>query len=158
MTDLSAITPASTTTVSILHPHWELIAVRGVLFVIAGIAAVALPFTATLATELLIGWLFVFAGFFRFVALLGARRMPGFFQSLFLDVVMIGLGAVFILHPLGGELTLTMLVAAFFVFEAFHRFLRRGSFPSPCRKRSLAGAQRHRQPGHRGISSTWDGP
>ena len=105
-----------------LRAHWKMLLLRGILFMAIGVVAVALPFAATLAAELMLGWLFVIAGIVRFLALLGARRMPGFGQSLFLDIVMVGLGLVLLYHPLGGELTLAMLVAAFLVFEAFTDF------------------------------------
>ena len=119
MTDQTAI---QTTMISHMRLHWKALAFRGGLMVVAGIAAVALPYAATLATDLLVGWLFVFAGFARGVALLSGHHTPGFFLSLLADLVMLALGIVLIVQPQGGELTLALLVAGFFIIEAVVEF------------------------------------
>jgi uncharacterized membrane protein HdeD (DUF308 family) len=107
---------------TLIRAHWKLVLVRGIILVIVGFLAAALPFAATLATELLIGWLFVIGGMFRAIALATHHRLPGFWQSLFIDLLMVALGILLVVHPLSGELTLAMLVAAFFIFEAFTDF------------------------------------
>jgi uncharacterized membrane protein HdeD (DUF308 family) len=79
--------------------------------------AVALPNVSTLEIELLVGWLFVIAGFFRAAAIVTKRHMPGFWWSLLGGVVAMALGAILIARPLQGVITLTIVMTVFFVIE-----------------------------------------
>ena len=45
-----------------LHEHRVLFLVEGIILVILGLAAIAIPSIATLAVELLFGWLFLISG------------------------------------------------------------------------------------------------
>jgi len=42
--------------------HWVLVLVEGIILVILGLAAIAIPSIATLAVEILVGWLFLISG------------------------------------------------------------------------------------------------
>ena len=50
-----------------LHEHWVLFLVEGIVLVILGLLAIALPPIATLAVEILIGWLFLVSGIVGFL-------------------------------------------------------------------------------------------
>ena len=55
-----------------LHEHWVLFLVEGIILVILGLAAIAIPSIATLAVEILVGWLFLISGRWSLVsAILG---------------------------------------------------------------------------------------
>ena len=45
--------------VSVIHDHWVLFLVEGIILVLLGAAAIIVPVIATLAFTLLIGWLFL---------------------------------------------------------------------------------------------------
>jgi uncharacterized membrane protein HdeD (DUF308 family) len=45
-----------------LYEHWVLFLVEGIILVILGLAAVVIPPIATLAVEILYGWLFLISG------------------------------------------------------------------------------------------------
>jgi uncharacterized membrane protein HdeD (DUF308 family) len=124
MTDatIASITTVDTTHLATIRAHWKSVLLRGVILIIVGLLAAALPFASTLATELLVGWLFIIGGLFRAIAVATHYKVPGSWQSMFIDVLMIALGMLLIAFPLNGELTLTVLVSAFFVFEAFTDF------------------------------------
>ena len=47
---------------SSLGTHWRLLLFEGVILIILGVLAIAAPAIATLAVDLYIGWLFLFAG------------------------------------------------------------------------------------------------
>jgi uncharacterized membrane protein HdeD (DUF308 family) len=103
--------------VQAIHGHWKLFLAQGIVMMLLGIVAISLPLVATLATEILVGWLFVVGGIVRIVYIPRSTRTPGFWWSLLTAVIVIVLGVVFILQPLQGALTLTMMLIALFILE-----------------------------------------
>jgi uncharacterized membrane protein HdeD (DUF308 family) len=65
-----------------LHEHWVLFLVEGIILVILGLAAIAIPPIATLAVELLFGWLFLISGIAGAITTFMMRQAPGFWWSL----------------------------------------------------------------------------
>jgi uncharacterized membrane protein HdeD (DUF308 family) len=100
-----------------IHAHWKLFLAQGIVMMVLGFLAVALPNIATLAIEILVGWLFFVAGIFRALWVWRSRRAPGFAWSLLAAVLSIVLGLILIFRPLAGVLTLTMVLVAFFIVE-----------------------------------------
>src|SRR5437773_6263210 len=100
-----------------IHGHWKLALAEGILLMVFGLLAVAMPNIATLAVEIFVGWLFFIAGIFRAVSVWQARRMPGFGWSMLSALLAVLLGLILILRPLAGVLTLTMVLIAFFILE-----------------------------------------
>src|SRR5208283_11828 len=70
-----------------IHEHWGLFLTEGIILVILGIAAIALPPIATLAFTIIIGWVFLISG------------------------------VVLLLWPITGTLSLTLVLIAFFFIE-----------------------------------------
>jgi uncharacterized membrane protein HdeD (DUF308 family) len=103
---------------ALVQPHWRRFLVQGALMIALGTLAVALPVVTTLAVEILVGWLFVIGGAWRAIWLARSSRMPGFGWSLAMAIVAIALGAMLVMMPLAGTLTLTMLLITFFVLDA----------------------------------------
>lgn len=87
----------------------------GIVFLVLGIAAIAFPFIAALSLEIAIGILFVVAGVAQAVHSFSVPRWPGFFPSLGLSALALIVGLLMLFYPLAGVITLTTLVAAFFV-------------------------------------------
>src|ERR1700726_3039389 len=100
-----------------IHAHWRLFLIEGIVLVILGIAAIVVPPIATLAFELVIGWLFLFSGIVGLVTTFWMRNAPGFWWSLLSAVVAIAAGLVLLRWPLSGTLSLTFVMIAFFVVE-----------------------------------------
>ena len=113
-----------------IHAHWKLFLAQGIVMMVLGFLAVAVPMLATLAVEIFVGWLFFVAGLFRAVWVWRSRQMPGFAWSFLAAVLAIVLGVILIVRPLAGILTLTMVLVAFFVIEGIA---------------SIIGAIEHRQ-------------
>ena len=57
-----------------IHAHWRLFLAQGIVLIVLGLLAVALPNVATLAIEILVGWLFFVGGIFRAVSVWQSRR------------------------------------------------------------------------------------
>ncbi|PXX91628.1 hded protein [Marinobacter vulgaris] len=87
----------------------------GVVFLVLGIAAIAFPFVATMSLEIAIGILFVIAGIAQAVQSFSIPRWAGFFLSLGLSALALIVGLLMLFYPLAGVITLTTLVAAFFL-------------------------------------------
>src|SRR5438132_3043363 len=63
-----------------IHAHWKLFLAQGILLMVLGLLAVAMPNIATLAVEIFVGWLFLIAGILRAVSVWHARQMPRFWM------------------------------------------------------------------------------
>ena len=100
-----------------IHAHWKLFLAQGIVMIVLGLLAVAMPNIATLAVEIFVGWLFLIGGIFRAVSVWHARRMPGFGWSMLSALLAVLLGLILIARPLAGILTLTMVLVAFFILE-----------------------------------------
>src|SRR6266581_5223353 len=100
-----------------IHAHWKLVLAQGIVLLVFGLLAVAMPNIATLAVEIFVGWLFLIAGIFRALSVWHARRMPGYGWSMLSALLAVLLGLILILRPLEGVLTLTMALVAFFIIE-----------------------------------------
>ena len=99
------------------HAHWKFFLAEGIVMLVLGLLAIAVPEIASLAIAILIGWLFFIGGIFRTMSVLRHRQMPGLFWSLLTAVLAIVLGLVLLLRPIAGVLTLTLALVVFFVVE-----------------------------------------
>jgi uncharacterized membrane protein HdeD (DUF308 family) len=106
-----------TAMVTSLNEHWRLFLAEGIILVILGLAAIIIPPIATLAVELLFGWLFLISGIAGAITTFMMRQAPGFWWSLVSAILSIAVGVVMLLWPLSGVLTLTLLLITFFIIE-----------------------------------------
>jgi len=106
-----------------LKEHWRLFTVQGVLLVILGMIAVALPQLAAVATAAFVGWLVFFSGVFRAVSLVRSTRAPGYWSSLLLSILTAILGFILAWYPLEGAVTLTMVLTAYFIVHGIATFI-----------------------------------
>jgi uncharacterized membrane protein HdeD (DUF308 family) len=106
-----------------IQAHWRRFLAEGIVMMVLGLLAIAVPNIATLAIEIFIGWLFFVGGVFRAVSVLQSRQMPGFAWSLLTAVLAIALGLILILRPIAGILTLTIWLIAFFILEGIAAIL-----------------------------------
>jgi uncharacterized membrane protein HdeD (DUF308 family) len=100
-----------------IHAHWKLSLAEGIVMMLLGLLAIAVPEVATLAITLFIGWLFFVGGIFRALSVLQHRTMPGFAWSMLTALLAILLGLILILRPISGVLTLTICLIVFFIVE-----------------------------------------
>ena len=106
-----------------LKEHWRLFTIQGVLLVILGMIAVAVPRFAAVAATDFIGWLLFFTGLMQAVSLVSSTRAPGYWSSLLLAVLTALLGFVLAWYPLQGAITLTMLLTAYFLVHGVATFV-----------------------------------
>lgn len=100
-----------------LHRHWVLFLIEGIVLLILGAFAVLVPPIATLAVTILFGWLFLISGIIGLITTFWMRSAPGFWWSLISAVLGIVVGLLLLARPMGGALSLTLLLIAFFLVE-----------------------------------------
>jgi uncharacterized membrane protein HdeD (DUF308 family) len=100
-----------------LHAHWRLFLTEGIILLVLGILAIVLPPIATIAVEVLVGWLLLMSGIVGLIATLRMRGAPGFWWSLLSAVLGIVAGIVLLRWPLSGALSLTLILTVFLVLE-----------------------------------------
>jgi uncharacterized membrane protein HdeD (DUF308 family) len=102
---------------SAIRRHWVLFLIEGIVLVVFGAIAVVLPGIAALAVTILLGWLFLFSGILGLVTTIWMRQLPGFWWSLLSALLAIITGIALLAWPFGGVLSLTLVLAVFFVIE-----------------------------------------
>ncbi len=100
-----------------VREHWKLFLAEGIVLVILGVLAIAVPQLAGIAVTIMIGWLFIISGIAGLITTFGARHAPGFWWSLLSAVLGIAAGLVLLVWPLSGVITLTLLLIVFFIIE-----------------------------------------
>lgn len=93
--------------------HRRLMLVEGALLLLLGALAIALPLAAGLAVTLVLGWMLFLAGVLGLWTSIAMRQVPGFVWSLISSLIAILTGAMLALYPLGGVVSLTLVLAAF---------------------------------------------
>ena len=74
----SDVTALRAATTRALSANWKLFLGEGIVLVLLGLAAVALPPIASLAITLLIGWIFLLSGIAGLYTTFAMRGAPGF--------------------------------------------------------------------------------
>jgi uncharacterized membrane protein HdeD (DUF308 family) len=113
-TDFDRIQVAVSTS---LHAHWLLFLTEGIILLVLGVAAIVLPLIATVAVEIIIGWLLLMSGIVGLIATFRMRQAPGFWWSLLSAILGIAAGVLLLRWPLSGVLSLTLILTVFFVIE-----------------------------------------
>jgi len=98
----------------VIHDHWVLFLIQGVILAALGLLAIGAPFVATVVVVKLAGWLFLIGGVVGLASLFTGRRVPGSFWSFLSAIVSILAGIYVLYQPLAGMLSLTLVLAAFF--------------------------------------------
>jgi uncharacterized membrane protein HdeD (DUF308 family) len=100
-----------------LHDHWRAYLSEGIVLTVLGLAAIAVPPFAGLATTIFLGWLFLIGGFVGIVSTLGARRAPGVWWAMLSALLALLAGGLLLWNPLRGLVTLTYVLIAFFIID-----------------------------------------
>ncbi len=87
----------------------------GVGLMILGILAIFVPLVATFAIEFIIGVLFIIGGIMLLYNAVRWRKSGGRVSSILISLVYLAVGVLLLAYPLTGVITLTFLLAFFFV-------------------------------------------
>ena len=100
-----------------LHEHWVFFLVEGVVLLVLGATAIAIPVLATVAVTIIFGWLFLVSGVVGLFTTFWMRSAPGFWWSLLSAVLGIVVGVWLLAAPVTGAVSLTLVLIAFFIIE-----------------------------------------
>src|SRR3954451_4135503 len=100
-----------------LRDHWRMFVIEGVVLLILGFLAVLVPPLATLGVTIFLGWLVLISGVMGLIATIWARQAPGFWWALISALLGIAAGLVLVASPVGGAVSLTLVLIVFFVVE-----------------------------------------
>ncbi|MGC1784971.1 MAG: DUF308 domain-containing protein [Acidobacteriaceae bacterium] len=89
----------------------------GILLIIAGLLAIFLPWIAGIAITAIVGWLLLVAGFAHLLYGWHTRSTGGVIWQLVIGILYLLVGFYLIFHPARGLVTLTLLLASYFVVE-----------------------------------------
>ncbi|MCH2184649.1 DUF308 domain-containing protein [Myxococcota bacterium] len=116
-------TPIPTLSPEAIAEHSKGLTTLGIVFVILGVLAVAVPNVATFAIETLVGVLIFLAGCAHLVHAFRPTRWQGFVMDILVGALFVLGGGLLLLYPLEGELTLTLILALTFVAEGIFKLI-----------------------------------
>ena len=100
-----------------LHSRWGWFLALGIVLVMAGALAVALPVVSTFASSVVLGVVLVIAGIVKMVQSLQVKEWSGFIWHELTGAVEVVGGVLIYLNPLKGALAITLLVALVFFVQ-----------------------------------------
>jgi uncharacterized membrane protein HdeD (DUF308 family) len=103
--------------------NWGWILALGIVLVIVGTLAVAMPLVASLATAVVVGSLLLMGGVAQLVGAFWTRDWSGFFLSLLIGVMYLVLGLMFLRAPIKAEEIMTLLLACGLMIGGLFRII-----------------------------------
>jgi uncharacterized membrane protein HdeD (DUF308 family) len=102
-------------------PHRRLAApwfiVEGVLLILLGLLAAALPTLAGVAGALVFGWVLILAGLFGLGSIIGSRHHVHTILSVISALAALVIGALIVWSPLAGAVALALFLAAYLLID-----------------------------------------
>lgn len=93
----------------------------GILMAVTGAFAIIFPFAATVTTNYMVGFLFVFYGALGVWHSFSIKGTGPFFGALLMGLITVVAGVFLVANPLEGILLLTMTVGIVFIFEGAYQ-------------------------------------
>lgn len=91
--------------------------IAGAVLIVGGVAALLNPLAATFTAEQIAGWFFLLAGGLQVFAGIRQRNAPGWWAAVLLGILGVVVGLSLLLQPFAGIISLTLLVAVFFLMS-----------------------------------------
>jgi uncharacterized membrane protein HdeD (DUF308 family) len=88
---------------------WWFIAL-GVVFIVGGVIALAMPFLASIAAALVVGWVFIFVGVATLIQAWQISTWGGRIWQVIIGLIILAGGIVTIIDPISAAIGLTLLV------------------------------------------------
>ena len=119
MSDMTMTPPAITQ----VRDHWGWFLALGIVFVIGGIFAIAMPLLASVTVAIVVGWSLIFVGAIQIFQAWSIRTWGGFIWQLVIGLVVLVGGIAMIINPIVAALTLTLLLGAVFLAKGIMQVL-----------------------------------
>src|SRR5260370_16898791 len=92
--------------------------VWGIVMLICGIAAIALPWASGIGVVIVIGWVLLFSAVSHLIFAFHTHSVGGVLWQILLALVYGAAGVFMLMNPLAGLVTLTLVLAVFLLIEA----------------------------------------
>jgi uncharacterized membrane protein HdeD (DUF308 family) len=110
---------------------WGWFVALGIALILLGVICIAGEVTATLITVLTLGWLLILGSVLALIQVFRVRNWSGFFLY-FLSALLRGVtGYLLIRYPFNAELSLTLILASFFIVGGIFRTVGSGTLRFP---------------------------
>ncbi len=90
----------------------------GIVMLICGIAAIALPLVSGIGVVIVVGWVLIFAAVSHLIFAFHTHSVGGVLWQILLAVIYGAAGVFMLMNPLAGLVTLTLVLAIFLLIEA----------------------------------------
>lgn len=111
------------TSLPALREHWGWFLGLGLLFILLGFLAVGSSTAVTLGSVIFLGSLLLLGGVVQIAYTFSIRGWSGFFISLLSGILYSVVGFMMIVHPAESALSLTLLLAAFYIVGGIFRIV-----------------------------------
>ncbi len=111
MTDMPMTSPA----MAQVRDHWGWFLGLGIVFIIGGVFAIAMPLIASVTVAIVVGWSLIFVGAIQVYQAWSTRTWGGFIWQLIIGLVVLVGGIAMIINPIVAAVTLTLLLGAVFL-------------------------------------------
>ena len=102
-------------TVGEIRKHTTWFIAIGVIFIVGGVFAVAMPLVSSIAVALVVGWTLIFVGALQLIQTWSIRTWGGFIWQLIIGLIVLVGGISMIVDPIVAAVTLTLLLGAVFI-------------------------------------------
>ena len=114
-----------------IHDSWGWFVALGIAHIVLGSACILGAVTATLVTVLAFGWLLLAAAVLALIQAFRTRTWGGFFLCLLSALLRGVTGYLLVRYPLAGEMSLTLILASFFIVGGVFRAIGAGTLQFP---------------------------
>ncbi len=104
-----------------IRGHWGWILALGIILIVIGTIAIAMPLVASLASAVAFGALFLMGGVAQLVGAFWTRDWSGFFLNLLAGVLYLVVGVIFLRHPGEAMVAVTLVLACGFMISGLFR-------------------------------------
>ncbi len=106
-----------------IRGNWGWILALGIVLIVIGTLAVAMPFVASISSALVFGALLLAGGIAQLVGAFWTRDWSGFFISLLMGVLYVVLGVMFFRHPGEALVAMTLLLSCALMVGGLFRII-----------------------------------
>lgn len=106
-----------------IRGNWGWILALGIILIVVGMVAIAMPFAASLASAVAFGFLFLVGGAAQLIGAFWTRDWSGFFLNLLVGVLYVVVGVMFLRHPGEAIVAVTLVLACGFMISGLFRII-----------------------------------
>ena len=106
-----------------LSRNWGWLLAFGILMIVLGVFAIGAPAVATIAVQIMLGWILVIGGVAEAIHAFMAQGWRGFLLELLSAILYLGVGILLLVNPVAGALALTVVLAVFLIVEGIFKVI-----------------------------------